>query len=187
MLQISYFQENGDELLKKFSKNSKTIGIVFIILGLMGIIYPAFMSVTSAIIFGWLLLLSGFLVGYYTYYHNKKDWIGWLKTFIFIFVGGLTVINPFPGIATLGILFSIYFAFDGFSSIALAFSTKGHGMWLMMFFNGIISLVLSFLFIANWPFGSVFYVGLFIGISLLVDGIVFLSLSKTAKKLSDES
>jgi uncharacterized membrane protein HdeD (DUF308 family) len=187
MLQISYFKENGNELLEKFSKNSKIVGIVFIILGLVGIFYPAFMSVTSAIIFGWLLLFSGFFAGYHTYYNNKSDWLGWLKTFVLVFVGGLTIINPLPGVATLGILFSIYFAFDGFSSIALAFSSRGHGMWLMILLNGIISLILSFLFIADWPFGSMFYVGLFVGISLLVDGIVLLSLSNTAKILSDES
>lgn len=186
MLQISYFKENNNELLKKFSKNSKTVGIVFIILGLIGILFPAFMSITSAIMFGWLLLFSGFLAGYHTYYNNKGDWLGWLKTFILIFVGGLTIINPFPGVATLGILFSIYLAFDGFSSIALAFSVKGHEMWFMILLNGIISLILSFLFIANWPFSSMFYIGMFIGISLFIDGIVLLSISKTAKKLSDK-
>jgi uncharacterized membrane protein HdeD (DUF308 family) len=186
MLQISYFRENGDELLKKFSKNSKIVGIIFILLGIVGILYPAFMSITSAILFGWLLLFSGFLAGYHTYYNNKSDWLGWLKAFVLVFVGALTVIDPFPGVATLGILFSIYFAFDGFSSIALAFSSKEHGkMWLVILLNGIVSLVLSFLFIADWPFSSMVYVGLFVGISLFIDGIALLTISKTAKKLSD--
>ena len=187
MLQISYFQENGNELLEKFSKNSKIFGIVFIVLGLIGIFFPVFISIGSAILFGWLLLLSGFLAGYYTYYNNKSDWIGWLKTFVLVFVGGLTIINPLPGVATLGILFSIYFAFDGFGSIALAFSSKGDKMWLMILLNGIISLVLSFLFISNWPFGSMVYVGMFIGISLFIDGVVLLGISETAKNISDGS
>ena len=187
MLQLSYFSNSGNELLEKFSKNSKIIGIVFIIFGLLGIFFPAYMSLTSAMLFGWLLLFSGLFAGFHTYYNNKSDWLGWLKTFILVFIGALTIINPLPGVATLGVLFSVYFAFDAFSSFALAFSSRGHKMWFMILLNGIVSLILSFLFIKDWPFSSMFYVGLFVGISLFIDGIVLLTISRTAKKLSDES
>ena len=181
MLQIPNIQNNEFDILEKFSKKSKVAGIIFILLGLIGIFFPLFLSITSAIFFGWILLFSGIFAAYHTYSTNKHDIFGWLKAFVLFFFGGLTIINPMPGIATLGILFSVYFAMDAFSSIALAFSLKGNKGWWITLLNGGISAILSFLFIKDWPFSSLYYVGLFIGISLFFDGIMLLSLYAMTK------
>ncbi len=186
MLQIPELRSTEYDILKKFSKNSKIAGIIFILLGLIGIFYPAFISVTSAIFFGWILLFSGFMAGYHTYYSSKNDWMGWLKTFILVFMGALTIIKPLPGVAALGILFAIYFAMDSFSSFALAFASKGFPNRWIIFLNGTISAILSFLMIEDWPHGSLFYVGLFVGISLFIDGVVLLTMSNVINKLSNE-
>ncbi len=174
------------DFLQKFAKNSKIMGIIFIILGLVGIIFPTFMSITSAIFFGWILLFSGFMAAYFTYNTNRSDWLGWLKAFVLIFFGSLIIINPLPGVMALGILFAIYFAMDAFASFALAGSMKGQsGVWIIIL-NGIISAILSFLFILDWPFGSLFYVGLFVGISLFFDGIMLLTMSNAFKKMEEK-
>ena len=183
MFQIPNFNTPEYDFLQKLAKNSKIMGVIFIILGVIGIAFPAFMSVTSAIFFGWILLFSGFMAGYFTYNTNRSDWLGWLKAFVLVFFGGLIIVNPMPGVAALGILFAIYFAMDAFASFALAGSMKGqNGVWVIIL-NGIISAVLSFLFILDWPFGSLVYVGLFVGISLFFDGVMLLSMSKIFKNL----
>ncbi len=72
---------------------------------------------------------------------------------------------------------------DAFASFALASSMKGQsGNWIVVL-NGIVSMVLSFLFIIDWPHGSMIYVGLFVGISLFFDGIMLLSIANNVKKL----
>jgi len=177
MLVIPNLESSEADILNKFSKNSKITGIIFIILGLIGIFFPLFISISSAIFLGWILLFSGFVALYHTLNTNKKDLFGWLKAFVLIFFGGLTVVNPMPGVATIGILFAIYFAMDAFANFALAISLKGTPRWWLILINAVISAVLSFLFISSWPFGAVYYVGLFIGISLFFDGIMLLSLS----------
>jgi len=182
MLKIPDLKSSQIDILNKFSKNSKTAGIVFIILGVFGMVFPMFMSITSAIFFGWILLFSGFMASYHTLNTNKKDIFGWLKSFVLIFFGAITIINPMPGIATLGILFAIYFAMDAIASFALAFSIKGTPRWWIILLNAIVSVILSFLFISSWPFGSLYYVGLFIGISLFFDGIMLLTLSSVTKQ-----
>lgn len=186
MFQIPDSKSAHFDFLQKFAKNSKIMGIIFILLGLVGIIFPTFMSVTSAIFFGWILLFSGFMAGYFTYNTNRSDWLGWLKAFVLVFFGALIIINPMPGVAALGILFAIYFAMDAFASFALAGSMKGQsGFWIVIL-NGIISAILSFLFILDWPFGSLIYVGLFVGISLFFDGIMLLTMSNVFKKLDEQ-
>ncbi len=174
------------EMLEKFSKNSKIIGIIFLLLGIAGIFFPAIMSLAAAIFVGWLLLFSGFLAAFHTYQTDKKDWLGWLKAFVFLITGGLIVVNPLPGVAALGIIFAVYFLMDAFGSFALSFEMKPLKGWWVVLLNAILSLLLAFVFLIGWPFSSLWLVGLFVGISLLFDGVVLLTLSHYAKKMDEE-
>jgi len=181
MLNFKLFVNNED-LTEKFSKNAKIIGVIFLLLGLGGIFFPLIASISTAIFFGWLLLFSGSILAIHTWQTNTKDWLGWLKAVILFVVGALTIINPIPGVAAIGMLFSIYFLFDSFASIALAFSIKPQSKWWIVLLNGITSFILAILFLINWPISSMFMVGLFVGISLFFDGIVLLTLGKVASK-----
>jgi len=181
---VSYPLEK--DMLKKFSKHSKISGVIFILLGLASIIFPGIMSLATVLFFGWLLILSALLIGYHTYNTNKKDWLGWLKAFIFFITGALIAINPLPGIAALGIIFAIYFLFDSFAGVALAFELKPRKGWWLVLINGILSLILAIIFLVGWPFSSFVLVGLLVGISLFFDGIVLLSLGSYADKIVKE-
>ncbi len=185
MVRYSLLLGNKD-LLEKFSKSSKIFGIIFILLGLGGIIFPYVMSLTTAVMFTWLLLFSAFFMGYHTWQTNKKDWLGWLKTIIFLIVGILMLINPLSAVGTLGILFAIYFFMDSFASMALAFELRPEKMWWMSLINGILSFVIGFYFIVGWPISSMFLIGFLVGISLFFDGIVLLSLGNAAKEIKKE-
>ncbi|NPA81294.1 MAG: hypothetical protein GXO31_01670 [Epsilonproteobacteria bacterium] len=173
------------ELLEQFSKNSKIAGIIFLLLGVVGIFFPGIMSIATALFVGWLLLFSGFMAGFHTYKTDKKNWLGWLKTFILIVTGGLVVINPIPGVAALGIIFAVYFLMDSFGSFALAFEMKPEKGWWVVLLNGILSVLMAVIFLVGWPFSSLWLVGLFVGISLLFDGVVLLTLSHYAKKMDE--
>ncbi len=177
------FPDPHKELIDRFSKNSKIAGAVFIVLGLVGILFPVFMSVTSALFFGWLLLFTGFMAGMHTWTTARDDWMGWLKTFVLIVTGSLILVNPVPGVVALGIIFAVYFMFDAFSSTALAFQMRPAPMWWVVLINGIISFALAIIFLVDWPMSSMVLVGLLVGISLFFDGIALLVISSSAKKL----
>jgi len=173
-------------LLEKFGRSSKIYGMIFILLGLVGIVFPYIMSLTTALVYAWLLIVSAFMIGLHTWQTNKKDWLGWLKTIIFLLVGILMVINPLTAIGALGILFAMYFFMDAFASSALAFELKPEKMWWLSLLNGIFSLIIGIYFIIGWPISSMLLVGFLVGISLFFDGIVLLSLGSVAKRLGEE-
>jgi uncharacterized membrane protein HdeD (DUF308 family) len=176
---------NNKEMLEKFSKYSKIYGIIFILIGLVGMFYPTVMSVATAIFYGWLLIFSSFMIAFHTWQTNKKDWLGWLKAFVFMMVGILIVINPATGVAALGILFAVYFLMDAFASFALAFELKPAPMWWLSLLNGILSLMIGLYFIIGWPLSSFFLVGFLVGVSLFFDGILLLSMGSAAKKTEE--
>ncbi len=173
------------ELLKNFEKHSKIAGVIFLLLGLLGIFFPVVMSFTAAYFVAFLFIFSGLTIGYHTYQTDKRDWLGWLKAFIYLLTGILVTIFPTPGVAALGIILAVYFFMDGFASFALSSQMKGQKYNWLIILNGILSIILGIIFLVSWPFGSLVLVGLFVGISMFFDGIVLLSMSSYIKKLEN--
>ncbi|SFZ97790.1 hypothetical protein MNB_SV-5-161 [hydrothermal vent metagenome] len=168
--------KNPKELLlvNKYKKQAKIAGILFMVLGLVGIIYPAVTSFAVVILVSWLMLIAGMFAGYFTYITDRNDWSGWLKSIILIGVALYMLLSPLGGIATLGLLFSIYFFMDAFSGFMLSSSLyprKGWGLWAI---NAVLSLLIAIIFVVNWPFSSMYLVGLLVGFSLFFDGIALL-------------
>ena len=183
MLNYKLFDQN-QEMLEKFGKYAKAYGIIFMLLGLVGIFFPGLMSLTTVFFLGWLLLFSGIFAGMHTWQINKGDWLGWLKTLILIVAGALIVIHPLPGILALGIIFAAYFALDAATNFTLAFKIRPDKNWWIALLNGILSLGIAIFFalaIGN-PIQTVWLVGLLVGISLFFDGVMLLSFSGTSGK-----
>ena len=162
-------------LVDSFKKYSKIGGVLFILLGLIGIAFPIVMSLTTLAFVSYLMIIAGFFSGWLTWQSNKEDWAGWLKSFILVLTGLFMIIYPTIGVATLGMLFAIYFFMDAFAGFGLAFSLRPQKIWWLWLFNAITSLILAVLFIVGWPLSSMFLVGLLVGISLFFDGIALLT------------
>jgi len=159
------------EEFEHVKKYAKTTGIVLMVIGFLGAMFPVAASMTTVLFVAWMLLLSGLLVGYFTYKSDAQDWRGWLKALIFIGVALYMLVSPLGGIATLGLLFAIYFfmdAFSGFTVAAARYPNQGWGIWTI---NAILSLVMATVFVVGWPHISVILVGLLVGFSLFFDGL----------------
>jgi uncharacterized membrane protein HdeD (DUF308 family) len=80
----------------------------------------------------------------------------------------LILLHPVAGTAALGLVLAVYFLLDGFAGVSAAWELRPRSGWGWLMFNGIVSLGLAAVFIAGWPFTTVWLVGLLIGISLFV-------------------
>ncbi len=174
--------------LGEMSSYTNLVGILFVVLGLLAVIYPYMGSVTTALYIGWLMLFGGVAVGYFTWTNDKKEWVGWLKSFILLLTGIFTLMHPLAGVGALGLILAIYFFMDAFNSLTLAFDGAA-GNRFLWFLNAFLSSVLGVIMIAYWPNDSLYMVGLVVGLSLLFDGIVLLiggskikDIDKTIKK-----
>ncbi|WP_201353457.1 HdeD family acid-resistance protein [Hydrogenimonas urashimensis] len=170
------------ETKERVAKNAKVAGIILALIGLVGIIFPGLMSVAVVFFVAWMMLFGGLMTGYFTWMSDRSDWLGWLKTFVLVITALLLIFKPLPGIAAVGLLLAIYFFFDSFGNMALAFAMKPAKGWWMWLLNGLLSLVLAIIFLVGWPFSSLYLVGLFVGISLLFDGIILITLGSYLKK-----
>lgn len=159
---------------KDFAKYAKITAFVFIVLGLIGIIYPVFMTLATVTFVAWLMLIAGLMSAYFTWMSNIKDTVGWLKSFILIAVSLFMLYSPLVGAASIGFLFSVYFFFNAFLGFSLAMSTRPHGVWIFWLINAVFSALIAMMLILGWPSSSMYLVGLLVGFSLFFDGIALL-------------
>jgi uncharacterized membrane protein HdeD (DUF308 family) len=174
------------EEMEIFQKNAKTVGIILMVIGFIGAMFPVAASITTVMFVAWLLLLSGFLVGYFTYKTDARDWRGWLKSLIFLGVAVYMLLSPLGGIATLGLLFAIYFFMDAFSGFTLAASFYPHKGWGIWTLNAVLSLVMATIFVAGWPHTSIVLIGLLVGFSLFFDGLALVMGAKIFTNIRNE-
>lgn len=170
-----------------FKKYAKVSGVLFILLGTIGILFPTFMSITTVLLVGYLMLFAGVLAGVLTYKSNREDWMGWLKSFILVLSSLLILFYPVQGAAALGLVFAIYFFTDAFASFSLAFSLRPQKIWLIWLFNAVTSLALGILFVVGWPMSSLFLIGILVGISLFFDGIALLLGGVFVQEIDDKN
>jgi len=158
-------------MLDKFGKYAKVAGGLFMILGLFGILYPMATSYVTVVFVASLLFVGGVIAGYFTYFTDKSDFLGWLKSFLLIVVSFYMIYNPLGGVATLGMLLSIYFFMDAFSSFSIGISAhpnRGYFFWIL---NAALSLFIAIFLVYNMPFGTMYMIGLLVGFSLFFDGL----------------
>lgn len=176
----------SEELLKKLAKYSTIAGVLFIILGLIGIFLPIVMTLTTVLFVSFLLLFAGVSLAVLTWRSNREDWMGWLKSFILIFVAMFMIFYPAGGAATIGLLLTMYFFMDAFANFGLAMSARSsisNKTWWIWSVNAFVSFVLGVVMIIGWPFSSLYLVGIVVGISLLIDGLALLMGGKILKDI----
>ncbi len=173
--------------MDKFGKYAKIAGILFMVLGAISALFPVFGTYATVLFVSWLMLLTGFMAGYFTWITNKDDWAGWLKSFVLVGVALYMLFSPLGGIATLGLLFSIYFFMDAFSGFMMASSNYPNNHWWVWFLNAILSLVMAMVFVIGWPFTSMYLIGLLVGFSLFFDGLALLMGANAMKKMNDDN
>ena len=173
----------NDDMLKKFGKYSIFTGFLLIIVGVTGVVVPELMSLETAVFIGSFMLIGGFFWAAHTFKYVRHSVMDWLKPLVLVIVGGMVLFSPEQGIAALGLFLSFYLMMDAFSSFSIAQSHYPAKGWGWMTVNGIMSVLLSVMFLMGWPQSSLWLVGLFVAISLFFDGLALVILGWTAKDI----
>lgn len=158
-------------MLNKFGKYAKVAGTLFMLLGLVGILFPLATSLVTVVFVASLLFFGRVIAGYFTYMTDRGDVLGWLKSILLIGVSFYMIYYPLGGVVTLGMLLSIYFFMDAFTSFSMGLSAganKGRWYWII---NAALSLLIAIYLVVNIPLGTMFMIGLLVGFSLFFDGL----------------
>jgi uncharacterized membrane protein HdeD (DUF308 family) len=161
-------------------------GIALIILGLTAIYFSMVATVVSVIFLGTLLIFAGVFVVFDTFQFWWGKWGGFTAHLIigllYAVVGIMLIQQPVASSISITLLLGIFYIFLGIFRLiyplTLELPQKG---WRL--FNGLITLLLGILILAEWPMSGLFIIGLFIGIDLLIAGWIYTAAALAAKTL----
>ena len=170
------------EKLKEFSTLSIVSGVIMALAGFLAIVNPVAGSLAFVLFLGALFVASAIVQAYVTFKAHQKSLGAWFKVIMLLITGILLLVWPASGIAAVAILFSAYFFVDAFASFQMALDLKPLKGWGIAALNGVLSFLLGIAMIVGWPFSAPFMVGVIVGVSFLMDGIVLIYLGIMAKK-----
>ena len=175
--------QTPEDFASSVRKPFMMVGVLMAILGAVGIVFPNFLSIAIEVYLGWIMVVGGLLWLYYAFKLHVHSVGSWVKPIILLVAGGLWLASPAAGIAALTLLIAFYLFSDAFGSIAMAFERRPMSGWGWLLLNGSMSLILGVMILAGWPATSAFFLGIFVGISLLFDGMTLFMIGSSLKNV----
>ncbi len=158
------------------------IGIIFIILGILGLGMPFALTLAADLVVGWLLLIGGIISIISSFYSRNlgRFFMIFLSGVVFGIAGILLLTKPLVGVLTLTLILAAFFFIEGIFKVIYSLQIRPIQNWGWMLVSGIISLILAFLIWADFP-GSVVITGLLVGFYLFFSGISMIMLSVASR------
>jgi uncharacterized membrane protein HdeD (DUF308 family) len=160
-------------------------GIGLLLLGILAVVRSVAATVVSMLFFGWLLVIAAgievvqaIMVGKWAgLYHH------WLAAVLFGVVGALIVWRPVASAEVLTLLMGAFFLVAGLFELITPFVVSLPD-WGWHALNGLITLLLGILVLAQWPVSGLWVIGLFVGVSLIFNGAAWIALALDLRSLA---
>ena len=178
--------EAQDLALGEVQKNWKWLlflGIVFLILGIIGLGRAFYLTIASVYFFGFLLVIGGAIQLFESL--KCKGWksIVWhmIISAIYILVGIEIIARPMVASSILTLMLAAGIILVGIFRVIMVIQHRGLPNWGWPLFSGIVSILLGLIIAARWPVSGLFVIGLFVAIELIIHGWSYLFLALAAK------
>ncbi len=175
--------------LKRASGTSIVLSIVLIIFGFLAITLPIVSSIGVAIVIGWLVIFAGIAQLVHAFQSKGIGHILWkiLVAIFYLAAGASLIARPAVGVATLTLVLGIFLLAEGIADVVAYFATRKSGSSPWMLLDGIITLVLGFMIWNRWPSGSLWIIGTFVGISMVMTGTTRLMMALAVRRLASRT
>ena len=162
------------------------MGILFILLGMIGIAGQTLFSFVTIDVLGAFLILGGAL----QFAHALKS-TGWksvgiqvVLAILYIAAGVYTWAFPIPALEAITLWLAAIFFVTGFLRLITAFQHRHFGEWFWLVLSSVISILMGILIMSGYPESSLWLPGLLIAIELLLQGWSLLFLGLAARSLT---
>ena len=158
-------------------------GALMIIGGIVAILYPLFSTVALAIFIGWTLIIMGIAqgIGLIGATRVPHFWLQLISVVLAMIIGWLFIRNPAQGVETLALLMIVFLMIEGISKIVLSLTIRPLRRWGWLLGSGVIGVLLSAWLLSN-PAVGIVVLGLFFGITLIVEGAALAALAWEARR-----
>lgn len=155
-------------------------GVLMLVTGVLALIYPWIASVTIVRLLGWFLIISGMLqgIGLISAREVPYFWLEVISAVLAIVIGLLLLRHIDAGMLFFGVLFIVYFMIEGILKTMFALTIRPLPNWGLVLASGLIGIALSVYLWTNLSTtGSMWMLGVLLGILLVVEGAALTSLA----------
>ena len=154
------------------------LGVVYVIAGFIALGSVVMATVASVLVVGAMMIVAGVAEVFSAF--QIKNWgkfLLWaLLGVLYIIAGFVTFENPLLAAALLTLILGASLVASGIMRIILSFSMKRETPWVWVLLSGVITLLLGLLILAHWPVSSLYILGVFLGIDLIMAGAAWIGL-----------
>jgi uncharacterized membrane protein HdeD (DUF308 family) len=154
------------------------LGVVYLLAGFIALGSVAVATVASVLVVGVMMIIAG-VAEVFSAFQIKS----WGKFLLWVLLGALYIVagfvtfeNPLLAAALLTLILGASLVASGIMRIILAFSMKQETPWIWILLSGVITVLLGLLILAHWPVSSLYILGLFLGIDLIMAGAGWIGL-----------
>jgi len=157
------------------------LGVLFLILGFVGLGMVVGLTLVSMYFFAALLMISG--VTHIIDVFKHKEWrgiIGQALIAVLYLAGGCVVFyDPFLASTLITGLLAAVLIVIGITRIIMAIALKSSKGWGWLLLAGLTAIILGVLILIQWPISGLWVIGMFIAIEMIVNGwtYIFIALS----------
>jgi uncharacterized membrane protein HdeD (DUF308 family) len=160
------------------------VGIAFIVVGVLALVYPAVSTLAATFFVGWLLVISGILalVGAFSIHGTGPFFGALLFALLSIAAGVFMLARPQYGELAITLALGFLFMLEGAFETFLAFEIRPARAWGWMLASGLASIFLAVVIILGLPGVSVISLGIIIGVNLITSGIGYFFVSSALRR-----
>ncbi len=160
------------------------LGILFLILGCIGLGMAVGLTLVSMYFFGALLVISGLTHIVDVFKH--KDWkgiIGQALIAVLYIAGGIVVFyDPFLASTLITAMLASVLIVIGVTRIIMAMALHDSKSWGWLLLAGITAIILGVLILMQWPISGLWVIGMFIAIEMIVNGWTYIFIALSLRK-----
>lgn len=176
-------QMSHEEIIKHW-KSIMFEGAILTILGVIAFVVPVAFGIAFEMVLGWLFLLGGGIMLYRAIQSNQAPgfWMTVLSALFFMVLGVLIVFHPLQGLVALTLIIAIFFMAEGIAKVIYAFQIRQFANWIWVLISGLCSIAIALIAFTGFPLSSMWFIGVLMGVYLMLTGIAFMLMANQAHK-----
>ncbi len=162
------------------------LGVVYLIAGVIALGSVIAATVATVMVVGVMMIVSG--VAEVINAFQVRTWgkfIFWLLLgLLYIVAGFVAWRNPMLTAALLTLILGASLVASGVMRIILAFGMRSGSPWIWVLVSGVVTTLLGLIILAHWPVNSLYILGVFLGVDLIIAGGGWIGVGLSLRRMS---
>jgi len=160
------------------------LGVVYVIVGVIALGSMVLATAASVLIVGVMMVIAGVaeIINAFQVKTWGKFFLWLILGVLYVFAGLVAFANPLLTAVFLTHFLGAALVVSGIVRVILAFSMKEGTPWIWTIVSGLITLLVGLIILVRWPFSSLFVLGLFLGIDLVIAGATWIGVGLGLKQ-----